>query len=76
MAVDFQERRIGRDRRRTPGPEIVRVPRAQLVDHHIDDQVDWAQVADAAQRIVDFARYRQNRAWKRVQSWDGPPDAA
>lgn len=75
MAVDFVERRRA-DRRRQLGPGKVVVLRAQLVDHHIDDQVDWSEVAKAARKIADFAEAKQARAWARVQSWDGGPDAA
>ena len=70
MALEVIERRQGRDRRRTHGPEVVRVPRAQLVNHHIDDQVDWSEVAKAAHQIASFAEGRQAKAWKRVKSWD------
>jgi len=70
------ERRLG-DRRLTvlsggrgKGPGMVTVLRAQLVEHHIEDQVDWHEVAEAATKIADFARGRQQKAWSRVKSWD------
>jgi len=74
------ERRNG-DRRMTvlpggrgKGPGQVCVLRAQLVEHHMDDQVDWHEVAEAATKIADFARGRQDRAWTRVKAWDPIPD--
>jgi hypothetical protein len=42
----------------------------------MDDQVDWHEVAEAATKILDFARRRQQRAWDRVKGWDRPDDAA
>ena len=75
MAV-VVERRFG-DRRRQRGPGKLVVLRTQLVDHHIEDQVAWADVATAARKVADFAEAQQRRAWKRVRSWDeGGPDAA
>lgn len=51
-------------------PGKVIVLRAQLVEHHIQDQVDWAEVAEAAEKIAAFCRRKQQRAWTRVQAWD------
>jgi len=58
------------------GPGMVTVLRGQLVEHHMDDQTDWHEVAEAAAKIADFARGRQRRAWDRVRSWDGNPEPA
>jgi hypothetical protein len=78
MAVQL-DRRQG-DRRLTvmpggrgKGPGMAIVLRAQLVEHHIDDQVDWSEVAKAARQIATFADSRQAKAWKRVKSWDPEP---
>lgn len=78
MAVQL-ERRHG-DRRLTvlpggrgKGPGMVTVLRGQLVEHHMDDQVDWSEVAEAADKIAAFARGRQRKAWIRVKSWDPEP---
>lgn len=72
MALDLERRQA--DRRRVRGPAHVLVLRGQIIDHHMDDQVDWHEVAEAAKKIADFARSRQAQAWKRVRSWD--PEAA
>jgi len=81
MAVDI-ERRNG-DRRLTvlaggrgKGPGMVQVLRGQLVEHHMDDQVDWHEVAKAAHQIAVFAEGRQRKAWARVKSWDPSPRGA
>ena len=73
------ERRTGTDRRtlvclpggRGAGPSKVLVLRSQLIEHHIDDQVAWAEVAEAAEKVAVFARAKQKRAWDRMRSWDG-----
>jgi hypothetical protein len=70
MVVDFDRAR------RTHGPAHVTVLRGQLIDHHMDDQVAWADVASAARKLAEYADAQQRRAWKRVTDWDGPPDAA
>lgn len=77
-----EERRQGERRQGTQvvpggrgrGPGRVVVLRDQLVEHHLDDQVDWHEVASAAQKIVDFARAKQERAYRRVRNWDMTPN--
>jgi hypothetical protein len=58
------------------GPGRVVVLRDQLVEHHIEDQVDWHEMAEALGRAQRFALTRQQRSWNRVRGWDAPPAAA
>jgi len=69
MALDFADRRMN-DRRQTRGPDHVLVLRGQLVEHHMEDQVEWSEVAKAAHKIADFAERQQAKAWQRVKGWD------
>jgi hypothetical protein len=80
---EFEERRVAQRRRevraiggRGVGPGKVTVLRGQLIEHHVEDQVDWHEMAEALDRARRFALARQQRAWNRVRAWDSPEQAA
>jgi hypothetical protein len=49
---------------------MVTVLRSQLVERQMEAQVEWHEVAEAAEQLARFARTRQRKAWERTRSWD------